>query len=398
MKVTIIVGGRWHAFDLARELNAGKLLRKLVTNYPRAVTRRWGIPDDLVVSLPATLLLERVMYRIGRERAAMKAQYLLHSWFANSAAKHLDGSSLVHGWSSFSKPAIVASARRGMPFLLERSSSHMAEQCKILSEEHRLLGLRWEATHPKVVAQELWEYEFSSGVSVPSTYVKQTFLNQGFPECKLFQTPFGVDTSTFVPAPTLPKVFTAVYAGSISVRKGIHYLCEGFVKSRVEKGELLLVGGKSVHTNKLVGVVDSRIRLEGHVNQSLLPGYYQRSSVFVMASIEEGLAYVQAQALACGLPLICTENTGGEDLLRLGSEGMVSADGRIREYAAGYVVPIRDPESISSCLNRLYENPEILRKKRAAALRIGLKQLSWRTYATRLTSVYERLIRDYSSH
>ena len=39
-----------------------------------------------------------------------------------------------------------------------------------------------------------------------------------------------------------------------------------------------------------------------------------------MSSIEEGMAMVQMQALACGLPLICTTNTGGEDLLRLSGD------------------------------------------------------------------------------
>ena len=34
MKVTIVVGGRWHAFDLARELERQGHLHRLITNYP----------------------------------------------------------------------------------------------------------------------------------------------------------------------------------------------------------------------------------------------------------------------------------------------------------------------------------------------------------------------------
>jgi len=55
LKITIVVGGRWHAFDLARELHAAGLLHRLITNYPKYKTRQWGIPDDKVVSLPLTL-------------------------------------------------------------------------------------------------------------------------------------------------------------------------------------------------------------------------------------------------------------------------------------------------------------------------------------------------------
>jgi alpha-maltose-1-phosphate synthase len=45
-----------------------------------------------------------------------------------------------------------------------------------------------------------------------------------------------------------------------------------------------------------------------------LKDHYSQARVFALASREEGLALVQAQALACGLPLVCTARTGGADL------------------------------------------------------------------------------------
>jgi glycosyltransferase involved in cell wall biosynthesis len=52
----------------------------------------------------------------------------------------------------------------------------------------------------------------------------------------------------------------------------------------------------------------------GSVDQTRLPEYYAQGHVFALASREEGLATVQPQALACGLRLVCTDRTGGEDL------------------------------------------------------------------------------------
>ena len=54
MKITIVVGGRWHAFDLAQQLHAHGHLHRLITNYPRWFVMRWGIPAEKVVSLPFT--------------------------------------------------------------------------------------------------------------------------------------------------------------------------------------------------------------------------------------------------------------------------------------------------------------------------------------------------------
>ena len=66
--------------------------------------------------------------------------------------------------------------------------------------------------------------------------------------------------------------------------------------------------------------------------QDRLAAIMSSSHVMILPSIEEGLALVQAQAMACGCPLISSTNTGGEDLFSDGVEG--------------FVVPIRSPEAI----------------------------------------------------
>jgi len=50
------------------------------------------------------------------------------------------------------------------------------------------------------------------------------------------------------------------------------------------------------------------------VPQTELARFYAGANAFVIASREEGLAVVLAQALAGGLPVICTDRTGGADL------------------------------------------------------------------------------------
>ena len=55
--------------------------------------------------------------------------------------------------------------------------------------------------------------------------------------------------------------------------------------------------------------------------------------------MEEGLALVQAQALACGCPVIGTWNTGAADLFSDGVEG--------------FIVPPRDPKAIAERLRQL---------------------------------------------
>ena len=102
------------------------------------------------------------------------------------------------GLSGCSLYSLRRARRMGAKTVLERGSSHMLYQRKILTEEYRQFGLEKEVVHPKVVERELTEYQEADYISIPSQFVKETFFQQGIPEEKLIQTPYGVDLSNFL--------------------------------------------------------------------------------------------------------------------------------------------------------------------------------------------------------
>jgi glycosyltransferase involved in cell wall biosynthesis len=390
-QVTIVVPGRWHAFDLARELETLGALHRIVTNYPRSRTRRWGIPDGKVVSLPLTLALTKLAAAVGGESFAMRQQFRISELFARKAARHIGSPDILHAWSGAAEPSVRAAHARGIATVLERSSSHMLTQCQLLQEEYASLGMHWEETPQVTVQRELREYDLAAKVFVPSRFVHRSFVARKFPEAKLFLNGFGVDTKQFAPGPKADDVFRVVYAGSLSVRKGIHHLVAAFRASEIPASELLLIGGATAETPRLLGGSDPRIRCVGHVPQAALPALYRTASVFAMASIEEGQALVQAQALACGLPLICTTNTGGEDFLALDSEGETVSPG-VRRFAAGYVVSAGESAPLVVALRELAEEPKRLVAMRSATGRYARRDLSWRRYALANLEAYSALL------
>ncbi len=380
MQVTIVVPGRWHAFDLARELNQLGALHRIVTNYPKSRTRRWGIPDEKVVSLPLSLMLTKLAWKLGGERMAMRQQYRINNLFARAAARRIGSLDLVHAWSGSGEPAMLEARRRGIPAVLERSSSHMLEQCRLLREEYGAVGLTWEPTPQATVERELREYELADCVFVPSLFVERSFAAHGFPAARLFRNGFGVDLGRFSPVAKTDDVFRVIYAGALGLRKGIHHLVRAFKEADIPNSELLLIGSRMPETDRLLGAADQRVRLAGHVPQSELPTLYRTGSVFAMASIEEGQALVQAQALACGLPLVCTTNTGGEDFLAASGEATPRTQELI-EFPAGYLVPAGRPEVMAVALRALAFDATRLAAKRDSAGRLARQDLSWRRYA-----------------
>ena len=396
VQVTIVVGGRWHAFDLARELHALGALHRIVTNYPRFKVREWGVPDDRVSCLLGPGILGRLVDRFPLKRFARQIQARAHDWFASSAARRLGEPNLVHAWSSFAEPSISWADSRGIPTVLERSSSHILTQIRILSEEYLHHGLTWKPPHPSIVQRELREYNGATRIAVPSGFVRDSFIQEGTPGERLFLSPFGTNLRAFRPSESQPIDFHVVYAGALSVRKGIRYLLKAFTEAEGPVKGLHLLGTHTSETPLLLEGMPSSVRAPGHVPQASLLDYYHHASVFVMPSVEEGLAVVQAQAMACGLPLICTSHSGGEDLLATENEAPTLLPGNIREYPAGFVVPIRDSGAITHCLKLLACNPQMLRAKRAAALRIRSQRLGWETYAARNRSLYLKLINSQS--
>ena len=51
-RTIVSVQGRFHAFDLARELDLRGRLARLFTSYPSGIVPRFGVDEDLVASLP----------------------------------------------------------------------------------------------------------------------------------------------------------------------------------------------------------------------------------------------------------------------------------------------------------------------------------------------------------
>jgi glycosyltransferase involved in cell wall biosynthesis len=79
--------------------------------------------------------------------------------------------------------------------------------------------------------------------------------------------------------------------------------------------------------------------------------------------------------MACGLPVIHTTNTGGEDIVRNGIDG--------------FCVPIRDVEALKEKILFFYENPESLVEMGKNALKQARGSLSWDDYGKKMISAYQ---------
>ena len=379
MKVTVSVGGKFHAFYLARQLYNRGYLKQLITSYPKPEAVKYGIDKNYL----STVIIKEVLGRSWSllpypVRKLYNPQYAISEIFDRAAKRHLIGGDILVAWSSFALHTMRKAKQLGMITVLERGSSHILHQSKILKEEYERCGIMPQSACPKIIEKELREYEEADYVSVPSSFAKKTFLDEGYPEEKVVHIPYGADINEFNPIPKEDKTFRIIYCGGINLRKGVHYLLKAFYELNLPGAELWLIGRISEEIKPFIKKYDSgKVFCKGPYAQSELYKYYSQGSVFAIMSVEEGMAMVMLQAMACGLPVICTNNTGGEDIIRGGVDG--------------FTIFARDVEKLKEKLIYMYENQNICKNMGRNARERAGKEFTWDNYGERIANIYERL-------
>jgi len=309
MRIAVASIGRFHVLDLARELDRLGEEVLFYSYVPKRRAARFGLPERChrgILGLVAPLVAaQRYAPRLapGLQERAM-AQALNAAVIARM--KPCDIFICMSGM--YLEAARHAQRRYGAQVWLERGSRHILSQREILTE----VGAG-RLPSDFIVRRELEGYELADRIVVPASQVAESFEAQDARlSAKLFVNPYGVDLAQFPQrrAPQArPGPRTVLFVGGWSRRKGADVLVEAI--RRLQDVRLLHVGGL---VDLPFPAGDERFSHVGPVPQWKLKDYYAQADVFALASREEGLALVQAQALAGGLPLVCTSRTGGGDL------------------------------------------------------------------------------------
>jgi glycosyltransferase involved in cell wall biosynthesis len=179
-----------------------------------------------------------------------------------------------------------------------------------------------------IVERYLAEYEQAERIFVASRYTWESFTEQGIPDERLALFPLTPDPRFRPPdRPQAPDTFNVVYAGSLSVAKGVPLLIDAFRRLPHRDLRLILIGNwKTRGMRRFMGEA-----LAGDERIEVSPGdplpHLHRAGVCVHPAYEDGFAYAPAEALACGVPVLVTADTGMKDLIEPGRTGEILATG-----------------------------------------------------------------------
>lgn len=381
LKVVTSCRGRFHIFDQARELARLGVLHRLITDYPVSHAERFGIPADKVHSLLLQGALNHWYVRSRRLLPAAlqdRGDELVHNNFSRRLADYIpEDTDFFIGLSSFCLEALQNCRERDIPCAVDHGSFHLQGSNFLLQEEARRWGIgeALPSVPDWVIEKENREYECAERIYLLSTAARDSFLRFGVPQEKIFVNPCGVDLSAFRPGLKRDDVFRVIQVGAVNLRKGVVTALSAFADFKAADAQMWFVGG-TLEGSEIETVAEKflspRVQFIKPVPQLELNDFYQQSSVFVLASLEDGFGMVVAQAMACGLPVIVTENVGARDLVQDGING--------------FVVPVGAPEVIADRLRYLYEQPERRREMGVNARQTVESGYAWTDYGLRLVS------------
>ena len=292
--------------------------------------------------------------------------------------QYLDTHEFVHFWSSDVPLSFYEKVHaRGHRIIMEAVNTTQVYRKEILDAEYLRLGL--PATHgatSSTIATEKAKFELASFVYSCSPEVRKSLAVAGVPDEKLLHTSYGLRQSDILSLADIDsrkqhKEFTAIFVGSIGVRKGVHLLLDYWCQSKI-KGKLKLVGNIDDEVKPILAPYLERDDIEHVPFVKDLREIYKEADVFMLPTLEEGSPLVTYLALGAGLPSIVSP-MGSGGLIEHGEEGLVVEP----HDAAGWIEALHqmseDPKLRETCAHKAYKKAPAyvwseVGRKRAEAL------------------------------
>lgn len=303
--------------------------------------------------------------------------FLLPIWRTWLKRQKLPACDVAHSVMGFTTEPFGHAEKIGALKVLDASNSHPTSFYGFWQRELDIWNPRARVGVPRrFFASINREIERADLVLCASTYVRDSMLYNGIPESKLAVNPYGADLQVFSPRQRLPDKPRFVFTGALTLRKGIQYLLPAFerLKKETPEAELILCGALYPDFQKLF----ERWRplfthMQGLAHPELAK-LMQSCTAFVFPSIEEGFARVISEAMAAGLPIVATHNSGATTVVENGREGII--------------VPAWSEQAVYEAMKRLVREPDLCEAMGQAAARKMASEGSWQHYGEKLLAIY----------
>ena len=209
-----------------------------------------------------------------------------------------------------------------------------------------------------------------------SEFAKESLIKHGIPGGKIVVVNLGFDPEKFSPKTSysLGAKLRLAYSGTITKRKGIDLLLK--LKNELpDKIDLTFIGPMA-DAHQLFENNKGKFAWYPYLEQNEMNGILKENDLFVFPSYLDSWAMVVIEGMACGLPVIVTENTGAKDAVDLN---------------CGYIIPSGDYTSLKETVLSFYNNQAKIPPMGIAA-RKKAEEYTWANYQQHVQKIFEDIV------
>jgi glycosyltransferase involved in cell wall biosynthesis len=246
---------------------------------------------------------------------ARRAPLIAYSYYADAAFRMMEGSGL---------PRVLFQVHpngKTLRELFQKEIEKVPEAKASLMEETEMSPL---------FAHNDETFAMADAVICASSFTKHSLAAAGS-NAPAHVVGYGVDLDLFSARTTAPvaKPLTVGFVGALSQRKGARYLLGALAALPKSSTKLIIYTRTSVDRDLIRGFESVDIEIRGGLSDAALAADLKGCDLVALPSIAEGFGLVILEAMACGVPVLCTTSTGGADFIVHRQNGLLIEPGSV---------------------------------------------------------------------
>jgi glycosyltransferase involved in cell wall biosynthesis len=382
MKVSVAVCGRFHFHNYIERLDELGILDTFYYSH-KARASTFSLARGRAVNIWAKEYAVRAHAKLLKERLSDLFYPAYHDLWQLGVRLNWRPTPLLHVMAhGTSRQLIEKTKREGSIVIGEVVNTHPIHRDRLLTDEENKRGIPHITRINRQQQRLIEEVKMYDCVLAPSAIVRESFIQQGVPAGIIKVIPYAANVKRFYPLEKRGKDtdrFNILCVGHVSLRKGQLYLLEAVKQLNDKRLHVTLIGQIEPRIEPLLAPYQHLFTHIPRVDNAQLNEYYNCADVFVLPSLEEGLAVVLCEALATGLPIIATRESGAAEI--------------IEHDRSGKIVSASSATQLANAIAEMANSPDKVHEFSSQATVAATRTHNWDQYVDRLRGVYSDCLR-----
>jgi hypothetical protein len=274
-----------------------------------------GLSSKKVCENPWPLLTHRLRSRFRPTDANDWTQ--ANEWFDRWVARRIRRSAcrIFVGVETCSAESLAVARECGKVRVLECPGIDAEFLDEVAAEAAAAFGIATvsQADSPAMRERKRRELELADAILLCSEAQARVFRSRNATTANLYVVPLWVDSHFWRPAERPRELdsgpLRALFVGKINLRKGVPFLIRAVSECNAPVA-LTLVGNVDDELRPFLKNYEGKINLLPPCTKTELRKHYHKHDLLVLPSLGDSFGFVAMEAMACGLPVIVSENCG----------------------------------------------------------------------------------------